>query len=70
MDLSKSAWKEDDGLNHNDSPVLTLKESGRCTPYELSSMYDDDPSVFWKLNERKLWLVIFACCVIFLVVLL
>lgn len=60
-DLSKSAFKETDGMNYETTDILKVGNDGFPSEKINVDAVADDIRAFWIMHERKLWVLLVIC---------
>lgn len=69
-DFGMSAYKQSDGMNFDETPIIGLDESGAPREKIDVEALDNSIRAFWLSHERKLWAILVGCCFYLVMVLM
>lgn len=56
-----SAFKEQDGLNWSEDKIIKVNDHGEQVNRIDPIAYENDTRAYWKMHEKKLWIVATLC---------
>lgn len=67
MDLENSAFKENDGMNFQKTPIFAVNHEGTPNDKIDAEALATDIRSFWRSKQNTLWIIILCCSVYFLI---
>jgi hypothetical protein len=64
--LNNSAFKKNDGLNYEKTPIFRVDEKGSPSHKVDAIAYEKDIRAFWLMHEKELWIILIVCSFYFL----
>ena len=68
--LKNSAFKQNDGMNNQDTPVVHVGEQGHGVKRVNVEAYENDVPAYWRRHEKTLWIVVILLGIYFMAVIL
>jgi len=61
--LDKSAYKDTDGMNYEETPIFDVDNNGFPSKKINVDALSNDIQTFWKMHEKKLWIILVGCSI-------
>jgi hypothetical protein len=63
QDIGMSAYKDTDGMNYEETPVFDVDNNGFPSKKINVDALSNDIQTFWKMHEKKLWIILVGCSI-------
>jgi hypothetical protein len=61
--LDNSAYKDTDGMNYEETPIFDVDNNGFPSKKINVDALSNDIQTFWKMHEKKLWIILVGCSI-------